>query len=286
MFDQASFRPEQMVFSGGGLRCFWQGGFLSVAETVMDLRPKRVTGVSGGALSGAVFLSGRERDLLDAMCDAFAEQDSNIDLFDTSQGISPHQEIYCKVVGRLLDAEAMRRVAEGPQFQILIAHPPDSMPTLSGSAMTIAYEAELHLKGSPHFGWAERAGLDSQLVDANAAAREGRLADLVCAAAVIPPVFKPPKWEGRPVVDGGMADQAPMPDPDEGDTLVLLTREYENLPDVPGRVHVGPSEETPADKIDFTDPDKLRATWEQGEKDARAWLEHGESSERGANVAQ
>jgi hypothetical protein len=28
----------------------------------------------------------------------------------------------------------------------------------------------------------------------------------------------------------------------------------------------------PADKIDFTDPDKIRATWEKGEEDARRFL--------------
>ena len=32
-----------------------------------------------------------------------------------------------------------------------------------------------------------------------------------------------------------------------------------------------PSDETPADKIDFTDPGKLRRTWEQGTRDARAF---------------
>ena len=82
------------------------------------------------------------------------------------------------------------------------------------------------------------------------------------AAAVIPPVFEPPLWEERAVVDGGMADQAPMPEPDKGETLILLTREYKNIPDIPGRFYVHPSKETPADKIDFTDPGKLRKTWD------------------------
>ncbi len=108
-----------------------------------------------------------------------------------------------------------------------------------------------------------------------AAAREGRLADLVRFAATIPPVFEPPRWNGRAGIDGGMADQAPMPEPNEGETLVLLTRPYERLPDIEGRVYVWPSEETPADKIDFTDPQKLRDTWALGEADAEKFLAQG-----------
>lgn len=274
MADRLPDSPEQVVFSGGGLRCFWQGGFVETLTGSRPLDPARITGVSGGALSAACFIAGRERALLDRMCEQFEKQDRNIDLFERTHGsVSPHQQIYCEVVGSVLDQEAERAVAEGPQLQILIAHPPlKGAPTLSGVAMTAAYEAELHTVGSPHFDWAEKMGLDYSLVDANAAAREGKLVDLVCAAAVIPPVFEPPYWDGRPVVDGGMADQAPLPDPNEGPTLILLTRRYESLPEVPERHYVAPTEETPADKIDFTDPEKLRRTWEQGEQDAQQYL--------------
>lgn len=32
------------------------------------------------------------------------------------------------------------------------------------------------------------------------------------------------------------------------------------------------SEDVPADKLDFTDPAKLRRTWEQGRRDGEAFL--------------
>jgi predicted acylesterase/phospholipase RssA len=273
--------PPQIVFSGGGLRCFWQGGFMTELCGSRRFTPERVTGVSGGALAGSAFLAEREAYLLEAMCEAFEAQESNLSLDTTDRdGLTPHQRIYAEVVARVLDDEAMARVADGPQFQILIAHPPDSgLPAkLTGTAMTLAYEAELHIVGSPHFDWAERVGLDIERVDANAAAREGRLAELVAAAATIPPIFEPPLWNGRAVIDGGMADQAPMPEPDTGETMILLTRSYPRIPDAPGRTYISPSGETPADKIDFTDPRKLRDTWAQGERDARALLDaNGES---------
>lgn len=268
--------PDQIVFSGGGLRCFWQGGFMTRLARDLTYRPQRVTGVSGGALAGAAWIAGIERRLLDEMCAAFETRDSNLDLFNADQdGITPHQDLYCGVVNRVLDDAAARRIAEGPAFQIQIAHPPDTgMPTLTGTALAATYEAELHIVGSPHFNWAEKLGLTAHLVDANAAAREGKLTELVNAAAVIPPVFEPPLWNDRRVVDGGMSDQAPMPDPNEGETLVLLTREYRKLPEIPERTYVWPGKETPADKIDFTDPQKLRDTWALGEKDAERYL-HG-----------
>jgi hypothetical protein len=267
----------QIVFSGGGLRCFWQGGFLTRVEQARKFTPDRVTGVSGGAMAGAAWIAGIEERLLDVMCDAFEKRDHNLDLFAADEeGITPHQRIYCDVVETVLDQAARERVANGPAFQIQIAHPPSTgHPTMTGTALAAAYEAELHMVGSPHFDWAEKMGLTAQLVDATQAARDGRLVELVNAAAVIPPVFEPPLWGDRRVVDGGMADQAPLPDPDEGETLVLLTRPYKNLPDVPGRFYVWPSEETPADKIDFTDPQKLRDTWALGQRDAEAYLNGG-----------
>ncbi|MBM9593315.1 patatin-like phospholipase family protein [Roseitranquillus sediminis] len=269
-------RFDQLVFSGGGTRCFWQGGFLHVLRRELPLEPARISGVSGGALSASCFVPHLGLRLLDEMTRAFADQDSNVDLHqvvhpETPQ--TPHQRIYREVVSKVIDAEAERKIAEGPAFQVLIAHPPDDdMSALTGTASMAAYEAELHLVSSPHFNWAERCGLTTSFVDARAAAAEGKLVDLVCAAATIPPLFDIATWEDRPVVDGGMADQAPMPSPDEGRTLVLLTRRYDNVPDVAGRVYVSPSDETPADKIDFTDPAKIRRTWDLGERDALAFL--------------
>lgn len=268
--------PKQIVFSGGGLRCFWQGGLITELGRHMTIAPERATGVSGGALAGAAFLAGRAERLLDEMCAAFEDRDRNFDPFaPDTKGLTPHQQVYSRVVREVLDEEASRRIADGPAFEVLIAHPPeDGLPAgLSGTAMTAAYEAELHIVGSPHFNWAEKVGLGTERVDANAAARQGRLAELVEAAAAIPPIFDPPRWNGRAVVDGGMADQAPVPEPDEGPTLILLTRRYDRIPDHPRRIYLQPADETPADKIDFTDPKKLRDTWAQGERDARRLLD-------------
>lgn len=266
---------DQLVFAGGGTRCFWQGGFLNVLRDPIALSPLRVAGVSGGALSGAAFIAQKGHRLLYLMQEAFSEQDSNLDLHavDERDGLTPHQRIYREVVNGFLDREAQEAIADGPCFQVLLAHPRnDRASRMNGLLPGLAYQAELHLVSRPHFRWAEAMGVGSTLVDARQAARDGRIVELICAAATIPPLFDPPKWDGRPVIDAGMIDQAPMPEPDEGRTLILLTRNYRHIPDTEGRRYVWPDDDTAADKIDFTDPQKIARAWEQGEAKARRLL--------------
>lgn len=266
---------DQLVFSGGGLRCFWQGGFLDVVRDTIDLSPTRITGVSGGALAACCFVARQGRKMLEAMKDTFRSNESNVawDSFD-EDGITPHQRLYRECLEKVFDTDARHAIINGPDLHILLGHPPlDRAPKLSGTAATIAYEAELHTVASPHFSWAEKMGLSSSKVDARQAARDGTLIDLIAAAAVIPPVFEPPTWDGKPVIDGGMADQAPMPDPDRGSTLVLLTRHYSGLTPVDGRTYLEPSEACPVDKIDFTQPEQLQKTWDIGMSDGEAFLQ-------------
>ncbi|MDF1727873.1 MAG: patatin-like phospholipase family protein [Sulfitobacter sp.] len=275
MAQDISLDFDQFVCSGGGTRCVWQGGWLHVVRDEIDLTPQRITGVSGGAGTAAGFIARRGQDFIDRLCEAFDNLDRNIDPHELEgDGLSAHQRVYREVVADVFDEKTMDKIAQGPAFEVLLGHPPSgTWSKLTGTAATAAYEAELHIIGSPHFNWAEQFGVSASRVDGRQAAQDGLLADLIGAAAVIPPVFEPPQWEGKAVIDGGMTDQAPLPEPDQGHTLVLLTRDYSKLPEVENRLYVSPSEEVEADKIDFTDPGKLRRTWEQGEADGRAFLD-------------
>ena len=266
---------EQIVFSGGGIRCFWHGGFLSEVGDYQSLRPERVSGVSGGALSAAAWIGGRERDLLMLMSEAFEINDSNLAVGRAN--FTPHQEIYRAVVDTTLDKEAVERIAEGPQYQVSLSVPPQGLPPrMSAIVYGLLYKLDQSVRSTPHLRFPTDAGLRRLRIDAREAARDGRLHDLICAAATIPPVFDVPQWEECRVLDGGMLDKAPPPEPDKGETLVLLTSRYRNLPDMERRVYVQPSREVAADKIDFSDASKVRRTWEQGERDGTIWMaEHG-----------
>ncbi|MFZ3585319.1 patatin-like phospholipase family protein [Loktanella sp. DJP18] len=267
---------EQLVFSGGGTRCFWHGGFCSVVAQVIDLKPARIAAVSGGALSASAFIGGVENRLFEVMGGALQEREQNISTdWDElqSNGMTPHQQMYREIVTETLCQCAIDAIAQGPSFQVLLTHPPiESYPKLSTLPMMISYEIDKAVRSSPYIVSANSLGAEQVLVDARQAARDGELIDLVCAAAVIPPVFNVQGWKGRPVVDGGMTTSAPMPDPDEGSTLILLTRKFRHLPDDPGHQYVEPSESVPADKIDFTSREKIKKTWEAGREDGRAFL--------------
>ncbi|TFF25390.1 patatin-like phospholipase family protein [Jiella endophytica] len=268
---------EQLVFSGGGTRCFWHGGFLETVRGPLGLKPERIAGVSGGALSAACFIGDRDQKLLDVMGSAFDARDHNFSIdraeFDRN-GLTPHQQMYRQVVRETLDAEAIGAICDGPSFEILLAHPPHSgFPRLTTFPMMAAYLADLAIRSTPHVVLPEKLGADQELVDARQAARDGMLIDLICNAAVIPPVFNLQGWNGKKVIDGGMTSKAPMPTNYEGRTLVLLTRKFRNLPEHPDRVYIEPSKAVPADKIDFTDREKIIATWNAGIEDGRAFLE-------------
>lgn len=265
---------EQLVFSGGGTRCFWQGGFLHAAREPLDLKPERICSISGGAFTGAGFIAHRGERSLEIMGDAFDRYDSNLspNPFDDT-GLTPHQEVYRRVVTETLNGDAIDQIAEGPAFQITLASPPKALSDSIGAALGIGlYKIDKKLRNSPHIALPEAAGFEQIHVDARQAARDGRLIDLICAAATIPPVFDLVKWEGRTVMDAGTCDHAPMPKPDKGETLILLTMDYEEIPEINGRTYLTPRKATPADRIDFTSRKKIEATWDMGIEDAESWI--------------
>ena len=271
----AASQFDQLVFSGGGTRCFWHGGFLAEVREVLALKPERVTGVSGGALSAACFLSGRGHKLLQVMGGTFDKIDHNVQLDGVlhGEGITPHERAYRQIVSETLDPEAIEAIAEGPVFEVLLAHPPTKiLPKWSTIPVMLAYELELAVRSTPHMHWPSLLGVKQDLVDARQAARDGRLVDLICNAAVIPPVFNVARWDGQQVIDGGMASKAPVPSEDAGRTLILLTRRYRNLPQSNRRVYVMPEHATPADKMDFTSREKIEQTWACGRQDGQKFL--------------
>ncbi|MEM7488216.1 MAG: patatin-like phospholipase family protein [Pseudomonadota bacterium] len=270
---------DQLVFSGGGLRCFWHGGWMEAVEAHLTFAPKRVTGSSGGALSAAAWIAGREAKLFDRFARALRREDDNVTLSDMGDddGRSPHQRVYEAIVEDVVDAAAQARIADGPVFQINVSTTGDSgTATLRALAAGTIYQAEQVVAPTPRPRLAAVAGVEQRLIDARRAARDGTLPDLIRMAATVPPAFRPDDWDGEPIYDGGMVDKAPLPRPDEGRTLVLLTKRFRRLPDDdPDRIdYVQPSRTVlSGSKLDFTEPDLLREAWDQGHGDGAAWLQ-------------
>ena len=273
---------DQLVFSGGGLRCFWHGGWMAAVDDRFALSPARVTGVSGGALSAAAWIAGAESRLFDRFARALRGTDANVTLtdLDDAHGRSPHQRVYAAIVADVLDDTAQARIADGPAFQISVATPGDGAgAALKALTAGTIYQVEQAIAPTPRPRLSAVAGVEQRLIDARRAARDRVLPDLVRMAATVPPAFRPDEWEGpdteegAPIYDGGMVDKAPLPDPDGGRTLALLTKLFRHLPDDDHVDYVQPSEAVlDGSKLDFTDPDLLRQAWDQGEADGRRWL--------------
>ena len=268
----------QIVFSGGGLRCFWHGGWMAAVERELAFSPQRVTGVSGGALSASAWLADEEDWLFERFSRALARNDANLtaDDLDGDHGRSPHQRVYDAIVRDVIDADAQARIARGPAFQISVSTTGSGRgAALRALAAGGIYQAEQAVAPTPRPRLSAAGGVEQRLIDARAAARDGTLPDLVRMAATVPPAFQPDEWDGEPIYDGGMVDKAPLPDPDEGRTLALLTKRFRALPDGDGgRIdYVQPSEAVlSGSKLDFTDPGLLREAWDLGERDGAAWL--------------
>lgn len=272
----------QVSFAGGGLRCFWQGGALDALEKVQALDPTCVAAASGGALTAACFLGHRSGRLKDCFIAHLDRHDDNVDWHAAVDDgdMTHHQKLYRDVVAETLDDEAIARIADGPAFEVVLTRPPDSpTPAIASAAMLAAYELDKLVRGTPHTRLPEDLGAEAMRVDARAAARDGKLHELICHAATIPPLFDVEQWEDEPVMDSGSVDNAPLPSTDDGATLVLLTRSYRNLPEADGRTYVWPSEEVAVGKVDFTDSQALRETYEQGQRDMERLIE-GRSASR------
>ena len=56
-----------------------------------------------------------------------------------------------------------------------------------------------------------------------------------------------------------------------GRTLVLLTRRYKRIPEIPRRTYVQPSEPIPISQFDITNAEGFRKAYELGLKDGKAF---------------
>jgi len=98
------------------------------------------------------------------------------------------------------------------------------------------------------------------------------LHDALMASGGVPPFMPVTLINGRPAFDGGLVDNVPVEplidvERSGGRTLVLLTRQYRNLPDIAGRTYVQPSQKLPVRQFDITNPDGIRFAYQLGRAD-------------------
>ncbi len=56
---------DQVVFAGGGNRCWWQAGFWDVVQPELELKPRIIAGISAGAATACMLYTNQSRWVMD-----------------------------------------------------------------------------------------------------------------------------------------------------------------------------------------------------------------------------
>ena len=267
-----------MAFAGGGNRCYWQGGFYEALTERVDLAPSLVVGASAGAFAAAYSLLGIGPEVRRSVIEACGPHLKNFDVAAWRQGqpLCPVGPMYQALLERTIDAASLARLNARTDFRIAVARLPRGLAPALGAAIGIgAYQLEKHLFHPVHPRFGRALGFRGEFVAARGLT-DLEMRNALMASAGVPP-FMPVTLVGRkPAFDGGLVDNVPVEplaaiEAAGGRTLVLLTRVYQNVPAVRGRLYVQPSQPIDVKQFDITNPDGIRKAFELGRKDGEAF---------------
>jgi len=266
------------VFAGGGCRCFWQIGFWSVAAPELGLAPRRLVGVSAGAAFAVAAAIGRIDEVLE---DFKSRVDANPTNFvprkDRSPGESafPHERIYGGLLREHIGEAELAHVQHRQEFSALLAHPHRMLGARRGLALGVVATVLNQRERFVHARWGRRFGFSPALVSAKDCETPEALVQLILQSSCVPPIMPYYRRGGRPVIDGGVIDNAPADLVDgEGPTLVLLSYPHgpTNREEGPRRTYVQPSQDIPISQWNYTDPEGVQRTFDLGRADAERFL--------------
>lgn len=272
---------EQVVFAGGGNRCWWQAGFWDVVADEICLRPRLIAGVSAGAATACMLYANTSSAVLEYYHRALAGNRRNAHLhhiFSRSQRVFPHARIYRQALKDVLGGDHFERLKrEAPEIRIQFARLPRHLgPRSAVGVGLLAYNLEKYWKKRLHPTFGRWLGFTPEVVRVADCETDDDLVSLLVASSCTPP-FTPIEYRnGKPTLDGGMVDNVPVDAVERGrTTLVLVTRRYSNHAPIfshSGRLYVQPSEKVPVSAWDYTNPDAMTKTYQQGRRDGNAFL--------------
>ena len=275
-------RFETVIFAGGGNRCFWQAGFWRAVEGAFERPPKRLLGVSAGAMV-ACCAQARLVDRFPAYNrDVFDANARNFDAAELFRGRNPfpHPRIVREGLDAVFDAEALRRLRDGIPVYVLASILPRHLPAAASSlAAQVAYVLERRVGRTLHGNWGMRIGFRPHWQAAASCPDPGALRDLLVASSAIPPAFGVQRLHGARMMDGGFVGNAliefdALEDGEAlGRRLVLVTRDDWEIPEESeDLLYVRPSRSVPVTKLDATSGDRIQAAFELGFEDGQQFV--------------
>jgi hypothetical protein len=266
---------DAVAFAGGGNRCYWQNGVWRAVADRLDLRPRLVVGGSAGACQAVLALLGEGARAHDLVVEALSRGVPNVDWRrrHSSGALFPVGPMYRSQVAEVVDDAALLRLKAAADLRIAVSRPPRLLPGVLAPAVGLAaYQIEKGLFHPVHPVFGRALGFRAEFLAVREMAKADELVDAVMASSTVPPFMPAIRIGGRPALDAGLCGNVPV-DPladveaAGGRTLVLLTRRYRVLPQVPGRTYWQPSEALPVGRFDIENPDGIRFACALGLRD-------------------
>ena len=276
---------QTLVFAGGGNRCWWQAGLLSrLLQWGWEL-PTQLVGTSAGAAVATSFMADGPQAAVDACLRLYRQNTSVFEWGGRSQGrwAFAHRHTYPAWIESFLHAGNFPSVMTSRlRLQVGLTRLAPALGLAGSVAVgTLAYAIDKHVRNSIHPRLPRLLGLRQDFVDLHACSSVAEAQTLLAAAAAAPPFLPAQRISGALALDGGYADNAPIPAQSEAEkstTLVLLTRHYPRLPTLfrmAGRSYLQPSQRVPVSTWDCTERTTVRDALSLGERDATDALNAG-----------
>ncbi|WP_186017611.1 patatin-like phospholipase family protein [Burkholderia gladioli] len=273
---------DQVVFAGGGNRCWWQAGFWDVAQPALGIRPRVITGISAGAATACMLYTSNSQWVMRYYLDALRGNTRNAYWGNLLRGkpVFPHYRIYRQALVDIY-GERFTQLADAPEIRIGVSHVPRWLGARSAvAAGLIAYNIEKYIRKTLHPTLGQSLGFRPEFVRAQDCAHVDELADLILQSSCTPPFTPVLRRAGRPVLDGGMVDNVPVGglDATPGRVLVMVTRRYprpQRFTVAHGeqtRLYVQPSAKVPISSWDYTSPGQMQHAYDLGRRDGEDFV--------------
>lgn len=268
---------ENIVFAGGGNRCFWQAGFWLTIRDHLDSEPNHIASVSAGSAISCALFSDRFEAVYENTLKVMTENKKNRYWKNLLNGepIHPHNKLYRHIIKKSIDQDGLKNLHKGPKNHILVAHIPSWLGPKAATLVGLsAYQIEKKLFQPVHPKFGRKLGFKSEFIEVQSCTTLTELSDLIISSSCTPPFTPIMYLSGKAVLDGGMIDNIPAHGVSKfpGQTLILCSRPYKSLPNISGRTYVAPSTPVAVKSWDYTNPEAVKLTFQQGKKDALLFL--------------